>query len=818
MLVSPARAGHVRPGDYPGSPLEPGQIRLIKVLPGTWSEPVRCELFNVLLSTAEYQALSYVWGSRNVSRNIVVNDRTYPATVNLESALRHLRERYPVGIVLWVDALCINQNDTEERMHQVQLMGHIYKMCKKVVVYLGDRLDGATKTDLCPPAMVHFDRLQRHDEVEPLLQGLRGTRQDMDVLNVFRFLQRLSMNVHLDKVPDLGLSVRRDEILQSEKATCEDIDGQTSEQLRAHAQSLEQRRRHRTCLIEGLRRLMHHPYTPWWNRIWVIQEVVSPPMVDIVYGGCSAPWDLFTCAAQSQAKHSTLCCTDSYRRLPRDLCKVLEDFCQRVTGIDELRTAHKWLGGRPREPRPGARSLLDLLRKFRNRKASDPRDKVYALLCLVEPEEGDLAPMLPNYNLTESEAFIQATLQCIYASRSLSVFSTELGRKFRGDLPSWVPDWGAPGGYAYTVRARVVELYDACPSDKPIEELVHLSDMSRLKARGFEFETIQYQGETMWGDEADSCRKTLANWWSYIADVSSSSSCIRTYIAAGKLYSYRCRPYTSFWRLICGDVISRPQGDCIVRRAVARDELHFVAWSLESSRSPFRDKPEIVHKGLWSRSAEAYRVLLLLWPQLAVPAFGVFSRVPRDYFPQWQPRKKAVQRDDLSKLSDEQDKQTMITRLLQASCLDKIFSVQDLIDKALCFRESGPWQELYEAVTQKLLVQFDLDRSSKLYSTKDDISMIDNSIMAATLSRRLIVGKYHVEIGLGPADARVGDQLCFFEAGKTPFVVRRRNGDDQSRLGGLDYEVIGDCYIQELMDGQSNRDWRTREWRDLTLV
>lgn len=121
---------------------------------------------------------------------------------------------------------------------------------------------------------------------------------------------------------------------------------------------------------------------------------------------------------------------------------VLDDFSQRITDIDELRTGRGAFHRRGREPRPDSRSLLELLRRFRDRRASDPRDKVYALLSLVEWNEESLAlPIVPDYALSESDVFVKTTLHCIYASGSLSVFSTELSRKFRSDMPSWVPDW-----------------------------------------------------------------------------------------------------------------------------------------------------------------------------------------------------------------------------------------------------------------------------------------------------------------------------------------------------------------------------------------
>ncbi|KAF1937176.1 HET-domain-containing protein, partial [Clathrospora elynae] len=114
------------------------EILLVKLQPGRWTDPIVCELTNAQLDFAKYQALSYVWGSPRATRSIRLDGPTYPVTSNLESELRHQRERFGDELVLWVDALCINQEDVEERTQQVQLMGLMYDKCTEGIVYLGD--------------------------------------------------------------------------------------------------------------------------------------------------------------------------------------------------------------------------------------------------------------------------------------------------------------------------------------------------------------------------------------------------------------------------------------------------------------------------------------------------------------------------------------------------------------------------------------------------------------------------------------------------------------------------------------------------------
>lgn len=53
----------------------------------------------------DYTALSYVWGDATVTEDILVNECSFSATINLVSALRHIR-KLDGEIVLWVDAIC----------------------------------------------------------------------------------------------------------------------------------------------------------------------------------------------------------------------------------------------------------------------------------------------------------------------------------------------------------------------------------------------------------------------------------------------------------------------------------------------------------------------------------------------------------------------------------------------------------------------------------------------------------------------------------------------------------------------------------------
>jgi hypothetical protein len=83
-----------------------------------------------------YEALSYVWGDVRDSIPILVDGHPVSVTKSLESAVRHLR--YPdKPRTLWVDYICINQEDILERSELVAKLGSIYENADSVLIWLG---------------------------------------------------------------------------------------------------------------------------------------------------------------------------------------------------------------------------------------------------------------------------------------------------------------------------------------------------------------------------------------------------------------------------------------------------------------------------------------------------------------------------------------------------------------------------------------------------------------------------------------------------------------------------------------------------------
>ena len=136
---------------YHYSPLSlgPDSIRLLRLMPleneSTERAEIQCQLFEYSLQdpgkgTHLYEALSYTWGSSDKPRSISVDKQNLAVTENLHAALLRLRDR-SLERIIWVDAICINQENLDERGQQVQLMVKIYSRATRVLVWLGERED-----------------------------------------------------------------------------------------------------------------------------------------------------------------------------------------------------------------------------------------------------------------------------------------------------------------------------------------------------------------------------------------------------------------------------------------------------------------------------------------------------------------------------------------------------------------------------------------------------------------------------------------------------------------------------------------------------
>lgn len=146
---------------YRYSPLfqKSSAIRVLQLLPSrNKSSIIRGKIIEYLLEDLDatnhvseiYEALSYVWGGETKPKSIIITDdqndgseevdSELSITQNLHDALLRLRYcQFPR--LLWVDAVCIDQTNDEEKEHQIQLMPLVYARAKCVLVWLGEVQD-----------------------------------------------------------------------------------------------------------------------------------------------------------------------------------------------------------------------------------------------------------------------------------------------------------------------------------------------------------------------------------------------------------------------------------------------------------------------------------------------------------------------------------------------------------------------------------------------------------------------------------------------------------------------------------------------------
>ncbi|CAH0025005.1 unnamed protein product [Clonostachys rhizophaga] len=392
------------------------ETRLVALLPGKWNDDIRCELFRVSGESAierpPYQALSYAWGAPGQqASHIQVNGCEFSVTVNLSTALRFLREN-DEPIVLWIDALCINQQNDTERSSQVAKMRDIYSAADQVIIFLGD--------DLNPRAGKSFRR-----DARPCVR-FTGHDSDSDLIRQYMRKWASSLTTEQVSAPDIFC-----------------LFAILSRQIDRPRFPKEIPVRHLGAIFEAVRTMLT---ARWWDRIWVVQEAVVADHMIVRYGNASMPW-------KTLATVASLCYQDASSNWPDSVSpddrKVLR-LLSRVRDLDHFRQTWR--------AQSQKLDLLALLRQFCNRTSSDSRDKIFALLGLCDQSQ----TLNPDYSWDEVTVYVKYLVQMIQQKGSLSPLNGDIGRKKRRDMPSWVPNWNATFDESDRGRLALSELYDAC--------------------------------------------------------------------------------------------------------------------------------------------------------------------------------------------------------------------------------------------------------------------------------------------------------------------------------------------------------------------
>lgn len=137
-------AFHDSTSEFQYKPLDSADsIRILLLHPASASPAsLHCDLIYTTISECyrdlfEYfVALSYVWGSTDDLQTIFLEGCHFQITRNLSEALHNIREPNRT-VRLWADAICINQQDVDERNQQVALIGQIFSIAHHTIIYLG---------------------------------------------------------------------------------------------------------------------------------------------------------------------------------------------------------------------------------------------------------------------------------------------------------------------------------------------------------------------------------------------------------------------------------------------------------------------------------------------------------------------------------------------------------------------------------------------------------------------------------------------------------------------------------------------------------
>ncbi|KAH8664888.1 heterokaryon incompatibility protein-domain-containing protein [Ilyonectria robusta] len=207
------------------------EIRIVELHPANQGSALRWETRVVsLASSPEFEALSYVWGS---PLDVVeVPGSSIKITKSLYAALHRLRLEDETRL-LWVDQMCINQNDIKEKASQVQLMRAIYSKCTRCLIWMGQA-----------------------DVSCPLSDAAKA-------VSFLEYLAALNNADDQSSVPVPAFVTSEHEFLAALKAL-------------------------RTISVqEG----------PWWRRVWTVQEAIIPRDLLFLWGPFTLPWQTMIEAA-----------------------------------------------------------------------------------------------------------------------------------------------------------------------------------------------------------------------------------------------------------------------------------------------------------------------------------------------------------------------------------------------------------------------------------------------------------------------------------------------------------------------------------------
>lgn len=403
---------------YQYQPLDEGEIRLAQLHVPTSAITtsftpaitiIRKHLEDV---KGQYEALSYVWGNTNPGDMRLLGclgtGRFLWIGENLWSALRMLIQRRqakspksPGTDLVWIDAICINQEDEREKSRQVMRMRDIYRFSARTVAYLGEERDDS--------------RLFMWFMKRAVKRYWETFRKSYDEAAI----RAQILAEHAIMADDEGFidgAVRNETARMINQIFAEFCDDPVMSKL------LNNRR-----IMRSFALLLARPY---FQRIWTVQELAVAGDSTLYCGShfCDPIW--MSCLLLNTLHPAGIQLTDYIdgHATRMSMCRGIAQFTATMTLHGNLRD-------------DSYRGLHFLLQSFRASQATNHLDKVYALIGLSGEMRLEGFPI--DYTKTKAEIYLKVAEAILFGTGRGDHLIYEAARSENAlsDCPSWVPDW-----------------------------------------------------------------------------------------------------------------------------------------------------------------------------------------------------------------------------------------------------------------------------------------------------------------------------------------------------------------------------------------